>query len=803
MKFELKIKKSAGVAVTPRVHRMIARGNRARNGGDWSGAADAYRAALAEDSSLFHIWMQLGHALAECHRIDEGVEAYKSAAALRPDSAEPYLHLGHISKRGGRHPDATRHYASGLLRQGHAEELEEEVFHAIRRVADMSPGLVRAVIRHNEQTATRPPEPAAVAAANLDATMQRLGQKASASDLRTLAAAREALDHIGQAEAPTSAGQRPLVFDLTDLIAHFRHSRLPTGIQRVQIEVLATALKTHGREMVGICCFINGRDHWIEIPIPMFLELAYLATSGSDANDPAWQFLRARLFFHLAVDGHYAFPDKAILVNLGSSWWIYDYFRMVRNAKEQQGISYIPFIHDLIPIMAPEHVVRGVIEDYVSWLVGVFQHADLFLANSQSTRRDLLRVAERLGHTVPEHKIEVVPLDADFRRPSSNPLPAAALAQWGLEDTPYALFVSTIESRKNHLLAFEAWAELLRRHGKAKVPRLVCVGRNGWLNDHIFARLNASAELRSHVTIIHQASDEELALFYRCCEFTVYPSHYEGWGLPITESLCYGKVPVIADNSSLPEAGAGFALMFEDDSVSGLVEAVEKVAFDDGWRATRETDIRAGFTPRTWTQVAGQISDALERFAGEGQGSTPVARPVSLGGYYPVSLYRDTPIWRGLASGEIFRTGEGWLWPETSGCRTRPGGGELRMDLSAGNAPLRLYLRLRGLAAASSGFEVIVNGAVIARGRLDADTTRWIGCDVPEGTRDSLTVLVRGDTSETITMSTGGTDKQHVASIAVIGFALCERDDEDARARFIEAAAFGSIEQASAYRRQA
>jgi hypothetical protein len=404
---------------------------------------------------------------------------------------------------------------------------------------------------------------------------------------------------------------------------------------------------------------------------------------------------------------------------------------------------------------------------------------------------------------VPEHKIEVVPLDADFRRPSSNPLPAAALAQWGLEDTPYALFVSTIESRKNHLLAFEAWAELLRRHGKAKVPRLVCVGRNGWLNDHIFARLNASAELRSHVTIIHQASDEELALFYRCCEFTVYPSHYEGWGLPITESLCYGKVPVIADNSSLPEAGAGFALMFEDDSVSGLVEAVEKVAFDDGWRATRETDIRAGFTPRTWTQVAGQISDALERFAGEGQGSTPVARPVSLGGYYPVSLYRDTPIWRGLASGEIFRTGEGWLWPETSGCRTRPGGGELRMDLSAGNAPLRLYLRLRGLAAASSGFEVIVNGAVIARGRLDADTTRWIGCDVPEGTRDSLTVLVRGDTSETITMSTGGTDKQHVASIAVIGFALCERDDEDARARFIEAAAFGSIEQASAYRRQA
>ncbi len=805
MKFELKIKKSAGVAVTSSVHRLIARGNRARNAGDWSGAADAFRAALEQDPSLFHIWMQLGHAFAESHRIDEGVAAYKSAGALRPDSAEPFLHLGHISKRGGRFPDASRYYAAGLIRQGFQEELEDQVLHAIRRVANLSPSLVRTIVRHEEAAAARSGGPGADAAADLDTAMRRLSAdgKASAEDIRTLAAAREMLGRIGRVDVPSAAGQRPMVFDLTDLIAHFRHSRLPTGIQRVQIEVLATALKTHGREMVGICCFIDGRDHWIEIPVPMFLELAHLATSGSDANDPAWQMLRARLFYHLAVDGHYTLPDKAILVNLGTSWWIYDYYLLVRNAKERQGISYIPFVHDFIPIMAPEHVVRGVIADYVSWAVGVFQHADLFLVNSQSTKRDLLRVAGRLGHEVPEDRIEVVPLDADFRRPSAAPLPATALAQWGLEDTPYALFVSTIESRKNHLLAFEAWAELLRRHGKAKVPRLACVGRNGWLNDHIFARLNANPELRAHVTIIHQASDEELALLYRCCEFTVYPSHYEGWGLPITESLCYGKVPLIADNSSLPEAGAGFAIVFEDDSVTGLVEAVEQVAFDADWRATREVEIRAGFTPRTWTQVAGQISGAIERFAGEGDGFKPVGRPVSLGAYYPVSLYRDTPIWRGLASGEIFRTGEGWLWPETSGCRTRPDGGELRMDLPAGSRNLRLYLRLRGLASAPCPFEVIVGGQVIASGRLDADTTRWIGGDLPDGAGDTLTVLVRGEDEETISMSTGGTMKHHAASIAVIGFALCNRDDEDARARFIEAAAFGSVEDVSAYRRQA
>jgi hypothetical protein len=178
----------------------------------------------------------------------------------------------------------------------------------------------------------------------------------------------------------------------------------------------------------------------------------------------------------------------------------------------------------------------------------------------------------------------------------------------------------------------------------------------------------------------------------------------------------------------------------------------------------------------------------------------PVARPVSLGAYYPVALYRDTPIWRGLASGEIFRTGEGWLWPETSGCRTRPGGGELHMDLPVGTGDLRLYLRLRGLAGSASGYELVVDGTVIARGRLEAGDTRWIGADVPGSGRAGLTLLVRGDTTETIHMSTGGTDKQHRASISVIGFALCERDDEESRARFVETAAFGSIEDASAYR---
>ncbi|MHA4875417.1 glycosyltransferase, partial [Enterococcus faecium] len=84
-------------------------------------------------------------------------------------------------------------------------------------------------------------------------------------------------------------------------------------------------------------------------------------------------------------------------------------------------------------------------------------------------------------------------------------------------------------------------------------PDLVCVGGRGWLNDHVYAALDRDPELAEKVRIISGLTDSHLALLYSTCLFTVYLSTYEGWGLPVTESLCYGKVPLLSDTSSLPE----------------------------------------------------------------------------------------------------------------------------------------------------------------------------------------------------------------------------------------------------------
>lgn len=204
---------------------------------------------------------------------------------------------------------------------------------------------------------------------------------------------------------------------------------------------------------------------------------------------------------------------------------------------------------------------------------------------------------------------QVVRLDAEFSR---NPDRGDAfvedvLLDFGLSKDDYVLFVGTLESRKNHAGVFSAWKKLIAKHSVDKVPTLVCVGKRGWLFEEAAARLEKDSALSSKVMMLSGISDDELASLYRGCLFTVYASHYEGWGLPVTESLSFGKVCLTADNSSLPEAGGKFADYFDNDSVTELVTGLDKLIFDDKYREQRESEIRKQFVPRDWAAVLGDL----------------------------------------------------------------------------------------------------------------------------------------------------------------------------------------------------
>jgi glycosyltransferase involved in cell wall biosynthesis len=764
MPLTLKLRRSAGVPVTPAVHRRLAQANRARDDRDWEKAAEAYGGALSLAPELAHIWIQRGHALKELGDHAEAEAAYRQAASLRPDSAEPHLHLGHLHKTRGDRGAAARSY----LR---AAKLDPRQADALGELHDLA---------------------AAGSPVDLEDLLSILRAQDVWSSLDaawdgSMDAAEETAGHDEQpgADAPT------LVFDVSDLISYFRDARLPTGIQRVQLETIAGALRAGGRP-VRVCAFAEHRDEWLEIPPAAFLTLCRLSLADGDRTAPDWVAAIARLRMEMTLADAIVFPTGAFLINLGTSWWLGNYFLFVRQAKARHGIRYVPFVHDLIPIMAGEHCTKELTRDFISWAIGAFEHADFFLVNSEATKRDLLKVAERLGHAVDPDTVAVIRLDADIRKATRVSAPKKPVGDWGLGREPFVLFVSTIESRKNHLGAFEAWIALIHRHGRRKVPKLVCVGNRGWLNDAIYAQLETHEGLRERVVMLSGLSDAELAWLYQSCLFTLYPSRYEGWGLPVTESLCYGKVPLISDASSLAEAGGPFAVTFESGCVPRLVGALEVLIYDAGFRAERERKIAEEFRPRRWIDIADQMAGHAAEWSMRPAGPD-VPFNATLGAYHPIVRNFETRIWRGMRSAEVFRAGDGWWGPDDWGCWTKPPGGRLEIGAAA-SGPMRLYLRLHGLPTRVTPYRIRIAGADrLVEGVLKPGAFKWVALDVESWPVQGLSIDLEGSVAENLAEVTDGLDPR-VAGVGLAGFFLCEADDTRTRADFLEAVALGNVE---------
>lgn len=748
-------------------------GDAARARRDWPAAERAYRAAVDTDPSLGHIWIQLGHALKEQGDLATAIEAYGEAATRRPDLAETHIFMAHIYKQLGKVEQAIIHFL--------------KAFHLGEQTAGENDELLRLLAQQGETGR-------AALITMLRGALAHLPPVKGEAPLLTQIRSVIIQDAVSPPAVEVVLDARPaLVFDISDLIGYYANARLPTGIQRVQLETIEGALARDDGRDIRLCCFIDGRDEWLELPLARMLTITRLSTSSGDRFAPEWTEAVAELRLFLSLTHPFEFPQGASLINLGTSWWLQNYFLFVRHAKATRGIRYIPFVHDMIPIMAPQHCTRGLTQDFISWVIGVFDHADHFLVNSEATKRDLLTVAATLGHELDPADVAVIPLDTDFRKAGVPELPGTALGRWGLRPASFVLFVSTIESRKGHLIAFDAWADLIARHGADAVPQLVCVGNRGWLNDRIYERLADEPALGAKVSMLSRLSDEELSLLYRTCRFTLYPSTYEGWGLPVTESLCCGKVPLISDAASLPEAGGDFAVYVPAGSATALADAAERLILDTGYRTALEDRIKAEFRPRSWSDLANQISAELDSFARRDAGSEIVIPPpltAHIGAWHPITRNESTRIWRGMRTGEGFRSNLGWHWPEERGCRVRAEGGELLLRIEGPHDRLRILFKLVGDDNADA-FWLARCGDTLMTGEARKREPHWMSLTL-DAAPSNHDVRVRFEAP----LAPDGA----VITYFVSGFFLHSVDDLAARQDFIEAVALHRLDALDAFR---
>jgi glycosyltransferase involved in cell wall biosynthesis len=145
----------------------------------------------------------------------------------------------------------------------------------------------------------------------------------------------------------------------------------------------------------------------------------------------------------------------------------------------------------------------------------------------------------------------------------------------------------------------------------AEVPTLVFAGRVGWLVQDLMQQLENCRYLDGKVVIVPNPTDSDLVALYRGCRFTLFPSLYEGWGLPVTESLSFGKLCVASDRTSIPEAGGPFCLYIDPEDISGATETIRRACTDDALVAEREAAIREGFRPVPWRRPAEVLAGHL------------------------------------------------------------------------------------------------------------------------------------------------------------------------------------------------
>jgi len=198
------------------------------------------------------------------------------------------------------------------------------------------------------------------------------------------------------------------------------------------------------------------------------------------------------------------------------------------------------------------------------------------LAISQSTADELVRL---LG--VPAAKIDVSQLGYDEAR--FRPLPPARVAQFrqqrGLPGR-FWLTVGTIEPRKNLSLLLRAYAALPR---KERLPWLL-VGGLGWRGQELLAAIEGRG-LQGSVRHIGFIPDEELPLWYNSAEALLFPSLYEGFGLPVLEAMACGCPVLCSDVSSLPEVAGSAGICLPPDDAPRWTQALHNAYADSAWRA--------------------------------------------------------------------------------------------------------------------------------------------------------------------------------------------------------------------------
>jgi glycosyltransferase involved in cell wall biosynthesis len=267
-------------------------------------------------------------------------------------------------------------------------------------------------------------------------------------------------------------------------------------------------------------------------------------------------------------------------------------------------------VHDVSFLEYPQYFTRFRACQLRLTVQQTVQRAACVLTPSEYSRRAILK-----HYRIPEEKVVVVPnaVASQFRPIERDVARMAIQRKFGIR-RPFVLTVGDLQPRKNHVGLLHAFEEMLR--AERKLPHdLVFVGKETWYSRDLHRAVDRSP-VRERIHFAGFVDDAELVQFYGACEMFVFPSLYEGFGLPILEAMACGRAVACSRVTAMPEVANAAGILFDPGSKEEIARAMLDILLDSELRARLERlglHRAAGFS---WEKSAAQTLEVYYDVAG-------------------------------------------------------------------------------------------------------------------------------------------------------------------------------------------
>lgn len=288
------------------------------------------------------------------------------------------------------------------------------------------------------------------------------------------------------------------------------------------------------------------------------------------------------------------------------------------NTKVLNEVPRILTIYDLIPVLFPKFVIPKVHKRAIAQLNSIDIQKDWIICISEHTKRDFCQYTG-----MDSARVFVTPLAAAsyFYPVKDSSCINKVLDRCNIPRSPYVLSLCTLEPRKNIELLIHAFSDLVELHPAAEL-NLVLVGVNGWKNEPIFEAVQSNPLVKDRVFFTGYLPDEDLAPIYSGALMFVYPSLYEGFGLPPLEAMQCGTPVIVSNTSSLPEVVGDAGILIDPTNKDELHHAMWKLMNDE--RSQKELSQRsiARASQFTWEKSVDKTVEVYRTVVGSKKLST-------------------------------------------------------------------------------------------------------------------------------------------------------------------------------------